>query len=280
MPIPSPLAVAPYDMLESVLNTARTRVNDAIASLGGDILTDVQPFTGTMTNSAWRKLQAFLANLGYSRYKRKFWGYAYPVTAVTDPSLPNILSWTSFFDGTSYWTPPNVNVLPFDFICPLKMGERQTGSLAPFRPMHAAPDGLYEQQKIPWNRQFEWKNDQIYIPGSTFSMDLEVEYAAYDADFVTTNNVLGNPATNPATTPSNMPVPIMRCQSAFANYLCAEVAVGRDDVDMQAFVTAAETDAKLIMNNDVRLKQRTPVQRRAYSGRGHGRGQLWGTSGY
>ena len=277
-PIPPPLAVAPYDYLESVLNVARTRLNDAIQSLGGDILTDIQPFTGTMTNSAWRKLQAYLANAGFSNYKRKFFGYGLPITATYDPSQPNLWNWSYFFDGSSYWTSPQISVLPSDLICPLYLKERQTGSDAPFVPMRMMPDGLIETRKCPWNGQWEWKNDTVYIPGSTVSMDFEVEYAAYDADFVTTNNVLGNPNVSPAITPSNMQVPIMRCQSALANYLCAEMALGRNDIDAAAFVTAAETDAKLVMNNDVKLKQRTPVQRRPY--RSRGRGLMWGNQEY
>lgn len=278
MPIPPPTVVAPYDYLESVLNLARTRLNDAIQSLGGDILTDVQPFTGTMTNAAWRNLQAFLANLGYAKYKRKFFGYAYPVTATYDPSQPNLLTWTYFFDGVSYYQSYPVSLLPNDFICPLRMGERITGSNSRFVPMAMKPDGLDEWQKRPWNGQFEWKNDAIYIPGSTRSMDFEIEYAAYDADFVTYTNgsgqvVLGNPLAS--LTPANMPVPIMRCQSSFANYLCAEVAMGRDDLDVQDFIAKAEKDAKLLFNNaDAKLKQRTPVQRRSY--RGSNRGRNWG----
>ena len=271
MPIPPPSALAPYDYLESVLNVARTRLNDAIANLGGDILTDTQPFTGTMTNSAWRKLQASIANLGFSRYKRKFFGIALPVTATYDPSQPNIWTWTYYFDGTSYWAPP-VSVLPFDLICPLYIKERQTGTGAPFQKMMFRPDGLSEVPKQPRNGQWEWKNDAIYIPGSTFSMDIEVEYAAFDADFVTTGNVLGDPTTYPPTTPANMQVPVMRCQSALANYLCAEMAEARQDLNGQAFVQAAEADVKLMQNNDVKLKQRTPVQRRSYSSRGRGYG--------
>jgi len=277
-PLPPPTAVAPYDSLESVLNLARTRLNDAIQAIGGDILTDIQPFTATMTNSAWRKLQTYLANLGYSKYKRKFFGYALPITATFDPALPNSWSWTYYFDGVSYWGPP-ASILPSDLICPLRLSERQTGSNSRFVPMRMCPDGLPEYSKKPWNGYFEWKNDMIFIPGSTNSMDFEVEYAAFDADFVTTNNVLGDPTTNPATTPSNMPVPIMRSQSALANYLCIEVVLGRDDIDVNSFMTAAESDARQIMNNsDVKLKQRTPVQRGSYSNRG--RSRIWGAGGY
>jgi hypothetical protein len=284
-PIPAPVAATPYDNLESVLNVARTRLNDAIQSLSGDILTDSQEFTGTMTNSAWRKLQAFIANLGFSRYKRKFFGFALPVTATYDPSQPNLWNWAYYFDGTSYWnneSTPATSVLPADLICPLYLRERQTGTNAAFTRMRFRPDGLLETNKMPFNGQWEWKDDSIYIPGSTVSMDFEVEYAAFDADFVTTNNILGNPATSPPTTPSNMVVPIMRCQSAFANYLVAELMEGRDDAAAAAqaalYEAKAEKDVKLMMNNDVKLKQRTPVQRRSYAGRG--RRGAWGFQGY
>ena len=72
-----------------------------------------------------------------------------------------------------------------------------------------------------------------------------------------------------------------RSESALANYICAECAQGRTDADTAVFIGEAEKDAKLIMNNsDVKLKQRRPVQRKAYSGRRNTNGQLWGNAGY
>ena len=290
MPIPPPSVAAPYPMLETVLNLARTRLNDAIASLGGDILTDTQPFTGTMTNAAWRNMQAFLCNLGYSRYKKWFTGLAYPPTAAQDPAVMIFLSWTQFFDGVGYWVPPNVDVLPFDFIAPLRVMERRNNGAVPysaavsnlrFTDMKLMPDGLPEGMKRPWNGYFNWTNDQLVFPGSLVSMDLKIEYAAYDFDFVTTNNILGDPTTTPATTPANMPVRIMRCESAFANYIAAECASGRDDVDAAPLLAAAEKDAKILMNNsDVKLKQRRPVQRRAYAHSRGGQGFYGNINGY
>lgn len=268
-------------MLETALNMARTRLNDAIANIGGDILTDSQPFTAAMVNAAWRNLQAFLANLGYSKYKRKFWAYALPAADSQDPSTNQIWSWTQFVNCSgAVFAPPDVDVFPQDMICPLKIAQRQTGTNQVFHHFQSAPDGLPEGMKRPWNWAWEWKNDAVYLPGSTFSMDFEVEYAAYDYDFATyqgTNGpILGNGST---VTPSNMPIPIMRSESAMANYIAAECAMGRDDVDAPSFLAAGEKDAKLIMNNsDVKLKQRRPVQRRAYSGRA--RGQLYGNQGY
>jgi hypothetical protein len=283
MPVPPPTPAAPYDTLESVLNVARARLNDMIASVNGDILTDNQPFTATMTNSAWRKLQQELSNLGYSKYKRKFWAYNMPPVASTDPSSCVIWNWAYYFDGVSYWYPPNVNLFPSDMISPLVIKERISGSNAIFWPpkgMPCAPDGLPEGPKRPWNGIFEWKNDAVYMPGSTSIMDLEVEYAAYDYDFVSTDNVLGNPSTSPPTTPANMPVPIMRSQSALANYLCAEMAQGRTDVDGPAFEAAGKADAQILMNNsDVKLKQRHPVQRGSYNPRGRMRGSAYAYTG-
>jgi len=274
-------------MLETCLNLARTRLNDAIASAGGDIFTDVQPFTGTMTNAAWRNLQAFLCNLGYSRYKKWFIGLAYPPTRALDPAVMNSLSWTQFFDGVGYYSSPTVDLLPQDFIAPLRVMERQNNGAVPysattqnmrFTPMLLCPDGLPEGMKRPWNGFFNWDNDTLVFPGSLYSMDFKIEYAAYAPDFLTTNNILGNGST---ITPSNMPVPIMRSESALANYIAAECALGRTDADAATFLAAAEKDAKLLMNNsDVKLKQRRPVQRRAYAHSRGGQGFYGQNQGY
>ena len=45
---------APYDQLEVVLFSARVRLNDAIQSIYGDILTDLAAFTPQIVNNAWR----------------------------------------------------------------------------------------------------------------------------------------------------------------------------------------------------------------------------------
>jgi len=269
MPIPPPSITAPYDTLDSILNTTRIRMNDAIQSLGGEILADTQVYTQQMANDAWRKMQAFLANLGYSRLKNQFIGTAYPVVASTDPSSQTYLSWTNFFDGNSFYSSPSVVLIPQDFICPLRMWERQTGSNSSFQPMTLAPDGLPDCQKTAWNRFFEWREDAIYMPGSLYSMDLRVEYAAYLQDFITVGPVYWY----------QQPVPIMRCRSALANYIAAEASWARDDVDAQSFVDQAEMDCRLIFNNDVKMKQRHPVSRRPYGGRG-GSWRLNGNSGY
>ena len=66
------MALPPYDTVIAVLNAAKTRLNDAVETLqptGGKILDNTQPFTQQVVNDAWRKLQEFLAELGYTGLK-------------------------------------------------------------------------------------------------------------------------------------------------------------------------------------------------------------------
>lgn len=263
--IPTPVPFSPYPVLDDVLNLARVRVNDAIQSIGGDTLSDSQPFTQVMTNAAWLKLQQFLGNMGYSRNRKRVVLTGLPVVGSQDPASETILNWEYFFDGVSYWIPPNTPVLPQDFIAPLRIGERQSVGYEPvltqgnssFSPLQLSPDGNPNPRKRPWNGWFDWRGDGIVMPGSLQSMDLELYYAAYLSDFITVGE-----------TPwYQQPVPIMRSQSALANYIAAEYANPRGDMDAAGFATAAEQDARLIFNNsDVPLRQRNNISRRSYAG--------------
>lgn len=257
MPIvPPPTPLAPYDVLDSILNVGRVRMNDAIASIGGDILTDSQPFTQVMANIAWRRLQSFLANLGYSRLKKPLVLTGLPVVGNYDPASQTYLNWSLFFDGTSYYAPPATPVLPQDWILPLRMWERVTGSGAPFVPMEMAVDALPDVRKTAYNQYWLWENDTLFMPGSIYSMDLRAEYAAFLADFETVGDVPWY----------EQPVPIMRCMDALAWYFCAEAAGPRNDLDAEGFIAKAEKAASLIFNKEVSMKQRRPVSRRCYAG--------------
>lgn len=237
-------------------------MNDAIESIGGDILTDDQPFTQEMTNDAWRRLQSFLANLGYSRLKKPLVLYAFPTVASTDPASWTTLDWTAYFDGVSFWVPPNVGVLPADLILPLRVSERITGSNSNWQPMAMAKDQLPAVRKGPYNGWFQWENDLLYMPGSVYSMDLRFEYAAFLSDFLTVGDSFWY----------NQPVPIMRSKNALSYYICAEAAGAREDMDAEPFIVKAEQEARLIFNQEVSQKQRVPTQRRPYSGNRGGYG--------
>lgn len=252
---------APYDTVETVLNTTRTRINDAIVSLGGEVLTDNQPFTQQMTITAWRKLQAFLANNGMSRFRKRCVLSGFPVVGTQDPAAETLLNWAYYYDGVSYFYPPEYQVLPQDCILPLTVGERISGSNATFTPMSMSADGrLPDWRKRGWNGWWDWRDDGLYMPGSLYSMDLQIYYAAFLADFATQGDVQWY----------QQPVPIMRCLSALSNYICAEFAGPRGDMDAGTFIIQAEQDARLIYNTDVRRMQRVNVSRRGFSGRNRG----------
>lgn len=265
-----PTPTAPYDILDSVLNSARVRMNDAIQSIGGDILTDQQPFTQEMANSGWRRMQSFLANLGYSRMKKPLVLPAFPKVANFDPASWTSLDWAFFFDGTSYWSAPNVSVFPADLILPLRVSERITGSQSGWCKMTQAQDELPACRKTAYNGCWLWENDTLYMPGSVYSMDLRFEYAAFLPDFVTAGSVQWY----------QQPVPIMRAKNSLSYYICAEAAGARDDMDADPFIVKAEQEARLIVNQEISQRQRTPARRRCYGGGNRGNYQGLGYGGY
>lgn len=262
-----PLALAPYDVLDTILNTARVRMNDAIQQLGGDILQDSQPFTQQMANSAWRRLQQYLANLGYTRLTDEVIISALPICPNPDPAAQCWLDWTGFYDGTQIW---NNYALPAKCSFPLKLWDRVSGINAGWgAPLENVMDGLPARYKYSRNAIFEFRNDKIYIPGTATPVDLRVRFAQFFPDFVTQGE----------TQWYQQKVPIMGCLDSLADYICVEASDGRDDVDSQTFKTRAEAEAKLIFNRDVRLKNRSNVRRQPRSGPRHGLGLGYGNNG-
>lgn len=266
MPILPPSNIAIYDNLESVLNLARVRMNDAIRSPGGEVMTDNAAFTQTATNGGWRVMCEFLANLGDPRFIGDQVIGPLPIVGDTDPAIQTWINWTGCFDGANEFDSP---ALPSDFISPLKMWERQHGGNYPF-PVHPnmenVVDGLPAQCKQGRNGVWEWREDAIYMPGALVPMDIRVRYAKYLGDFVNT----GDPVDGNGTYWYNQLVPIARCQSPFAKFICYEVTSARGDADAATFKVEAENEARLIFNRNVRAKQRTNLRRIGRSGRGHG----------
>lgn len=265
MPIIPPVLSPPYDSVNSILNLVRVRINDAIASLGGDILTDEQPFTQEMANAGWRTLQEFLANQGYTRSKQEIILSAIPPVTSIDPASQVSLTWSTYFNGTGYDVPPTAPVLPQDMILPLRLWERYSSGNGNFIPMTQALDGLPTGPKLPCNGCWEWREDGIYMPGSTVTEDIRMRYLAYLPDFVTQGSIDWY----------NQPVPIMRCKNALAYFIAAEAAAPRADLDASSFTQQGEQAARLIFNREVQQKSRTTATRRPY-GRNSGSNYSFG----
>lgn len=273
--IPAPIPSAPYPTVNDALNLARTRINDAIQSIGGEMLTNSQPYTQVMTNGAWLKMQKFMASMGYSGVRNRTVLTGFPIVGSQDPASQCVLNWSYFFDGVSYWIPPSSPVLPQDLIAPLRISERQSQGFQPaltqgnsgFRPMTLIPDGNVNNRKTTFNQWFDWRSNNIILPGSTISVDLEIFYSAYFPSFNTVGQVLWY----------NQPIPIIQAESALAYFICQEFSVGRGDADSQSWLTMAQQDCRDLLNcSDVPLKQRYNVSRRSYGGGQRGTGLGFG----
>jgi hypothetical protein len=232
---------APLDTVESVLINARVRLNDAIASINGDILTDAQPFTPTVVNNAWRRLQEYLANRGFSTLDREIILSNIPACVPGDQGIRVYLNWAGYFDGLNNH---GAIVFPPDMICPRRLGERISGSAANFTPIDQVFDGLPTAPRTNLNRLWEWRQESIYMPGAQGSTDILLQYAGFFADFTYGG---GPPAVWAPLT-----VPMMRCQSAFSWFICGEAARPRGDLDAGYFDEQGQIAAEYIWNRDYR----------------------------
>lgn len=264
MPILPTPGATPYDLLNKVLNTARNRLNDAFSTLfpvSGKLLQNNNAQTLQIVNTAYRKLQEYLANLGYTRLTREAIVEALPVVGSKDPASQAYINWFNYFDGQNLWTSP---LLPSDLIIPLEVWERVSGQQSGFSKMEMILDGIPAWAKQALNCRWEWREDSLYLPGAQQSVDLRLRYAAYLPDFADVGMMQW----------FEQPVPILRCMDAFAYYICAEVLEAREDVAENPFIAKAESAATKVMNRDVRAKQRVNVRRIPRSGRTNGGG--WG----
>ena len=279
MPAIPPTSSAIFDSVNTVLNSARHRLNDRLSSLaatGGKILGTEDAFSQQVTNDAWRWLQEQLANLGYTPLKQEVIITGIPAVTNLDPASQQYINWNTFFDGTNFQSFP---VLPSTFVHPLKMWERWTNQNQQFpdQPMECWLDGMPTPPKSTYNGMWEWRNNSIYIPGSTMSMDLRILYVQYLPDFV-----------NSATTRwFQQLIPLARVLEPLSWRIVFEYSRARtpsndaEAAEQAAAATEAEQhlsdDAmKLIFNRDVKMKSRVTVSRQPRSGRNGANSGMWG----
>lgn len=249
----------------SVSAGVQNNVSFAAAIPLGDIFADSQAYVLPTINLAWRKVQKKLADVGHPRMKKEVDIFSIPVVTNQDPFSQQSISWTQFFDGTNFQSPPSAPVLPQDFISPLKLWERPSGMTVELHPMHPAGDSLKSRNKCSWNRMFDWREDAIYFPGSLLLMDMRISYSSFLPDIVVVQNSF-----------AMTPVPIMRSADALAFYSAAIFATPRGG-EMVAAGFEAKGDAAVdqITNSWEKLQQRSSFHRRAWGERGR-RSYLYG----
>jgi hypothetical protein len=161
------------------------------------------------------------------------------------------IDWTEYCDGVNIFPKP---VLPADMILPLKVWERPSAMNAIWGPpMENFVDGLPDIPKQTWNGCWEWRANAIYFPGALQVMDFRVLYMRYLGDFVDVSNIPW----------FQQPVPIVRSQTAFSLYLCAEI----DTDNAEEWLVKAQAAAKMMVNREAAMKQRGNVRRQSRSGR-------------
>lgn len=241
------MATAPYDILNTIINAARVRLNDAIKTLqpvSGQLLENSQPFTQQVSNSGWRKLQEFLSQLGYVGTEQETIITALPACTTTDPAIQVVLSYAGYFDGTVQQTSP---VLPQTLVRPYELWERASGTTSIMTDMDLILNGLPAVPKLVRNVQWEWRSDALYMPGALINTDLRIRYGAFFPDFVDTGS-------GASTVPwYQQPVPIMRCLDSYADYMCREIMIAvKEDAAAAAFQASAEANARLLVGRDTK----------------------------
>lgn len=255
MPIIPPVGAPPYDEIETVLNFARVIANDCGLSLAGNLLSDTQPYTMTMLNLAWRKLQDRLGNNSIASFPQEAILTGIPAqqqAAFNDPAINAYISFTEYNDGVSLFTGL---FLPQDMEIPLRIWQRVSGQNAEFIPVPISPDGIATLPKTGMIRTWQWQDDKIWFPGASQVLDMRIRYKKFLQDLVT-------PTTNL--------IPIIRCAVALA-YLVVEIfAAGRGSTILPVFHQEKEDAIKQLINSTTRMKQRTNFRRIPYSRRGMG----------
>jgi hypothetical protein len=251
-----------YDTVNDGLNAARTRLNDELPTLypvSGKVLDNTNAFTQQIANSAWRKMQNYLANCGLARLKKSQIITGIPVAGTLDPGVFCTLGYDGFFDGSSFFDSPS---LPDNLLTPLVLQERITGQNCYFSPpMENIVDQMPSTRKWSCNRMWQWKDDKIVIPGATSVTDLQIEFVQRLPDFQDGDGKRW----------FQQDMPIINCLDSFAWYLCSEVVRG-DLATASICEEKGKIGARMIMNRDIKQKLRANVRRQPHSGRGYGGG--------
>src|SRR5580692_96865 len=140
------------------MNSARTKLNDCPLALSGNLLSDTQPYSQQFANDGWRQFQRDLAEAGDPACTEEFLSPSLPVVAGVDPYTQVYLGQANYFDGTSYYGAPAVNLLPQDLIIPLNCQERLGGTTQLFSPMFPCDNGVPRGPKTTYLRYWEWRS--------------------------------------------------------------------------------------------------------------------------
>lgn len=265
--------------LLTICNLVRALVNDAQAGATatpgeGQIFTDnnaISPFVQPLLNSSIREMYRELRNVGQPALIKDniiIEGLP-PVTsprfghAAADPAVQVYLSVDGYFDGL---TINNNFLLPGDMVAPERVWERQNNSNNPFVPMTQTQFGLPSRYQTPVLGQWEWRNENIWMVGSTQTRDLRLRYYCALPQFF--SSTLDFAATC---------VPIIDCTDVVAYKTAAKYATMLGTPDQPSLQTQAAEQMRQLKLTHVRRAQSIDYHRIPYGGSGQG---IYGYGGY
>lgn len=246
----------PYSLANDVLNLARSIVNDAALALSGNLLSNSQPYTFELLNTAYRKLQRGLVNNNVETFIKDTQLLQVPVANPIDPATQIYISFIGTFDGTGMHPNP---ILPPDMIIPSRLWERQSATSQIYVQMFPVNDGLPSRPQTGWLREWDWINDKLYMCGATQVNDVRLRYTAFLPDL----------------TDGNSEVLIIDAKDALAFYVAEAYAATRGSVLAPDLGAKGDYFMKQIANRTAKRLQRGNHRRVPYSARGSRRG--WGS---
>jgi hypothetical protein len=244
--------------VEDILLDARAIVND-MAVEGGDVLTDGAPFTIQYVNQAYRRVQAYLAQYGVETYSTFLWLLGIPANTTGDPESRVLIS----DSGTQIITPSGAGessyadpILPDDLVAPLRLRERQSGSLNFARLMNRRNDGLNTTLgSYTYLVDWDWRDDTLWFRGATQAIDIELMYEKH----------------LPILSQVTDTVPIRGVDNAAAYRVAYAFSKARGAQVADSFGSEGQIELDLLVNRAQRAKQRIKHRRQPYRGRGSGR---------
>ncbi|SRR6266550_3616928 len=248
------LVTTAYGTCETVLLRARAILND-MEIQGGDVLTDVAPFSIQFLQIAYESVQRQLAIVGVEVNVSYAWLLAIPTMPINDPEGRLIIDdsgthivYPNGANGSNFALPQ----LPVDLVVPLKLWERQTNTVNNPGLMAHPPGGLRTMGQQTFLVDWEWVGDKLEFRGALQSQDVKIKYEKQLAPIVSVND----------------PVPIRGVLNAAAYETAAAFAASRGSTLAAGYDKVGQSEIHALQQLSVRQRQRGHHRRQPYSGSG------------
>jgi hypothetical protein len=173
-----------------------------------------------------------------------------------DPAVQVYIGQNGYFDGTQLW--PNLT-LPSNILYLEKVWERQSGTNNSFVEMHQEESGLPSRPQQPTLAQWEWRNYNLNMVGSTNTEDVRLRYWGSLPTYF-----------SPTLDFSTTFVPIIDCTDAVAYKVAVMYARMLGSPGLPDLIVEAKEQMSQLKNAVTRRTQMTDYHRHPYGSYGNG----------